>query len=161
MIKRTESFRMSWCVADVVNVHGEHGLLGAYERFRNGPFSEVTGMGPGFSECGPEVIYPDALPGAVPEGVPLNGVPPAPPESLPTPIPLEGAVQEQPPPAVQEQIPIAPPPDFAPPDAVPPDGSLWRRRREASVQPASYGSPQPRYIRPPDGYQTQRLPQTR
>jgi hypothetical protein len=166
MIKQAESFRMSWCVADVVNIHGEHGLTGAYERWRGGGPDGINGMG-GLGmggDCGPEVIYPDAMPSA-----PLGEVVPAVPESLPTPIPLEGPVQPVPqgplpPGAVQEQIPGAGPP-IEIPETVPPqaDQSIrwWRWRRENVVQPAAFNTPQPIYARPPDVHRPQRLPQAR
>lgn len=159
MIKQAESFRMSWCVADVVNVHGEHGLTGAYERWRGGG-PEGMGLGMG-GNCGPDVIYPDAMPGApaetIPQGVPVG------PESLPTPIPID-QIPTQPPPGPTQAAPPMAAPEFVVPEAVPPAGeqsSRWFRwRREQQVQPAAYNTPQPIYARPPDVYRPQRLPQS-
>src|SRR5690606_8075829 len=111
MIKQAESFRMSWCVADVVNVHGEHGLTGAYERWRGGG---PDGMGSGLgSNCGPEVIYPDMMPGAPPQGLPQGA--PVGPETLPTPIPAE-QIPTQPPPGPAQIIPPTVGPEFVVPE---------------------------------------------
>ena len=163
MIKQAESFRMSWCLADVVNVHGEHGLTGAYERWRGGG---PGGMGDGSGRdafagnCGPEVIYPDAMPGAPLQGIPPEGavVPAVPlvPEPLPAPIPLEAPLQEQPPsvpPEFQSQEGVVPPVDES--------ARWWRRRKEEAVQPAAYNNLPPQYSRPSINYNPQRLPTTR
>lgn len=77
-VKQTESSRMSWCLADVVEAHGDVGLSGGYGLW--GP-----AIGP--------TIYPDAQPtvdgevvvGNVPEGLmtdPSPGMPQAPMTSL-------------------------------------------------------------------------------
>ena len=80
-LKHMESSRMSWCLADVVNVHGHHGLTGAYEN----PYG-----GPG---CACTTVYPDQMPYAMPQEVHGEVLPEQPPryvpeaEQLPSPVP--------------------------------------------------------------------------
>ncbi len=77
-LKHIESSRMSWCLGDVVNVHGDVGLSGAYE--------PQPPLGGGLG--GPQVICPDDVPYAMPEFDPTGPeLIPAGPEQLPTPTP--------------------------------------------------------------------------
>lgn len=67
-VKHVESQRMSWCLADVVAVHGQHGLTGAFDRPHGPPE--------------PMIIYPDELP-AGGELIPSPQPNPSPPYQLP------------------------------------------------------------------------------
>jgi hypothetical protein len=150
MIKQAESFRMSWCVADVVNVHGEHGLTGAYERWRGGG---PGGLGEASSggDCAPQVIYPDEMTSPPLETLPQGVAVPDSPETLPTPIPpgTPAPPAAQPPPplipgGVQEQMQIDLPQIEVQEDLPEQsDHSLrwWRIRRGGSVQPAAHSVP--------------------
>ncbi|MCA9269413.1 MAG: hypothetical protein KDA41_13120, partial [Planctomycetales bacterium] len=115
MLKQMESSRMSWCLADVVNIHGEVGLSGAYE-------------GQGYA-CGPTVVYPDQAPQGVPPSfsprpAEING-----PELVAPPTPIEGTDGEL-------FIPDAPPPalEFGGPAPVEPirPAAYYEPRRRAS-----------------------------
>lgn len=81
MIKQVESSRMSWCLGDVLNIHGDVGL------------SAGNGLwGPAASP----VIYPDMQPTCEPEEVEVNGAEMANPpmesmEQLDPPVRLNGA----------------------------------------------------------------------
>ncbi|MFP6669032.1 MAG: secretin N-terminal domain-containing protein [Pirellulales bacterium] len=79
MVKQMESQRMSWCLADVVSVHGDHNL------------SESGNSHVACWDCGPtKVIYPDLMP-TVPEPIESPESAPPPTRSNPTPLP-ESAV---------------------------------------------------------------------
>ncbi len=79
MVKQMESQRMSWCLADVVSVHGDHNL------------GESGNSHVACWDCGPtKVIYPDLMP-TVPEPIESPESAPAPIPSNPTPLP-ESAV---------------------------------------------------------------------
>lgn len=147
MLKHMESSRMSWCLADVVNVHGQHGLTGAFE--------SPHGVG------GCQTIYPDEMPFAPAEqtyGEPLPqpefNAPQQ--EQLPLPAPETG----RPPQSVPEQ----------PPTPQPETGrqEFGRRREAREVRPAEYlrpsqaprrFAPAPRSFAEPRQGAPRRLPQ--
>jgi type II secretion system protein D len=97
-----ESERMSWCIADLVNIHGPVGLSG----------------NPAFNMAPSDLIFPDldptappAVPGATTPGYPPMGVPtPGVPTPATPPPPLPG-LQSSPPPI----DPLVPPPLVPPP----------------------------------------------
>lgn len=102
-IKQTESERMSWCLADVVEMHGDVGLSG--------------GRGFWGQPSPTRVIYPDVTPSA-----PANG-PTLAPAPVPTPAPDMGAPPGQPRPL---------PPPRVPPDMSPPQGAAYAPPRGPS-----------------------------
>jgi type II secretion system protein D len=82
MVKQMESQRMSWCLADVVSIHGEHNL------------SENGNSHVACWDCGPtKVIYPDLMP-TLPQEMEY-------PEPVPSPTPLRQPVP-MPGPAIPE-----------------------------------------------------------
>ena len=136
-LKQMESSRMSWCLADVVNVHGHHGLSGAFE-------------GPGY--CGCETVYPDQMPYAMPGEIhgeatsqpPLH-VPEA--EQVPSPVPEPPLNSPRGPQGV--------------PQTVDPSMQEFGRYRPHSggVAPAQYtGHSSRQFATPPARSQPQRLP---
>jgi general secretion pathway protein D len=72
-IKQAEAARMSWCLGDVIKVHGDAGLRGRCDNW---------------TDAETQVVYPDAAPDIGPDGKPLTPDKPAVPETIPTP---EGA----------------------------------------------------------------------
>ena len=108
-----ESSRMSWCLADVVNVHGHHGLSGAYEN----PL--------GLNGC--ETVFPDQMPYAMPEEIYPDGqtprlVPEA--EQIPSPVP-------------SSPVPSPQGPEFVPD----PSEEFGRRAWRTNVAPARFTQP--------------------
>lgn len=128
-IKRTESDRMSWCLADVVNVHGDVGLSG----------------GNGYSTKKPtSVIYPDMDPTGL-EGLPT-------PAEKPAELPLMLPYQSNNLPA-HESVPRA---SFAtPPSAQKPNQLPSVQERQAAT--AGYQDPNTRvYYGEPAAYSVPR-----
>ncbi|MCC2099496.1 MAG: hypothetical protein KDJ29_21585, partial [Hyphomicrobiales bacterium] len=78
-IKQEETSRMSWCLADVVEMHGDVGLNGGYGLW--GP-----AIGP--------VIYPDATP-MVDDIEAVYGQPQIMPSPQPTPVPGDGYIMPE------------------------------------------------------------------
>jgi type II secretory pathway component GspD/PulD (secretin) len=129
-LNQRETERMSWCLSDVVNIHGNVGLgAGA------NPWKETT----------TPLIYPDDSP---------TGVPTVPdPEALPTPrstLPGAGGPRTTttpdvytPPPTRQEPPPPQfQPPQFQPPDAPPPGtDTRYQPSPTQPAQPAAGPSP--------------------
>ena len=103
-LNQRETERMSWCIADIVNIHGPVGISG----------------NPAFNVLPPEVIFPDVDPTApTPATPPLEGMPPSAPPSMmpPVPAPTPGV-----PPPPQPLLPAPVPPVPAPLPTVPPGG---------------------------------------
>jgi len=63
-VKQAEAARMSWCLSDVIKVHGDAGLRGRCDNW---------------SDAETQVVYPDMKSGNAPDGKPLA------PELIPTP----------------------------------------------------------------------------
>jgi len=116
-IKQVESDRMSWCLADVVEIHGDAGLSGGHA---NWAAPEM------------EVIYPDQQPACIaPEGMPTTPytetIPapaagyPAPSPGYPTPGMSPGVAPSPlpPPNAAPGAFPTTPLPNAPPPNAPP------------------------------------------
>jgi type II secretion system protein D len=171
-LKTIESGRMSWCLADVINVHGDVGLSGAYESM------------PGRTG-GPVVVYPSA-PGSAtnPEDVPASeyampevvsdtpldvnqGPPPAAvPVPVPVPVPVVPNRNPTVPPPPDDQIspheqiemeppPITPPANFDELPALPGASDMGRRGLFRSwVRPAQHVTPLPAR----NGFGLRRLP---
>jgi len=135
LLKQQESSRMSWCLADVIEVYGEAGLS-------PGRLCDACG---GECHCGamPEVIYPDAMPtlaepipAAEPGGpVGSGAAPPA--DSAPTPVIPSPALPNR---LTPPQQPATPPAARSGDTSLrSPDGSRRRRVRPTSgVRPAAY-----------------------
>ncbi len=136
MIKQMESQRMSWCLSDVVAIHGDVNLSS------NGN-SHVACW-----DHGPtKVIYPDLLPTvpepleiAPPEPLPAPQIePPLTPNPTPPPVPAPGNTNT----LMLRPTPLdAPPPDqsarytTAPPPSIPAGANQWQ-----TVAPTSYQGP--------------------
>jgi type II secretion system protein D len=97
IVKQVESSRMSWCLADVVKLHGPSGLRSRSDLWTDG---EVPTIYPDLTPLG---VPPAALQAAPPEGAIIEGelVPPGP--SLPSPAP------RVPGPTLPPQVPGPPP----------------------------------------------------
>ncbi|GIW97361.1 MAG: hypothetical protein KatS3mg111_0694 [Pirellulaceae bacterium] len=124
MLKQIESSRMSWCLADVLNVHGDVGLSGG-----NGLW------GPARSQ----LIYPDEQPTVLDDrAVPRAGEPVAPPApSKEGEVPVPGGVDLEflprvappPPPEPDEQAAsIQPTKHLCPAGQLPATGPAWEVR---------------------------------
>jgi hypothetical protein len=101
-LKQVEAARMSWCLADVIKIHGESGLRGRNAEWTD---AETTTIYPHFT--------PEMLEGVVP-GAPEEIAPPVP----STAPPASGSVVVPPPPAAMAppgSAPRLPPPTSAPP----------------------------------------------
>jgi type II secretion system protein D len=113
MINQLESARMSWCLADVVNMHGVSGL------------SEGNGLwGP---SCAP-IIYPDVSP-TIDTNAPMNGIQLNPGEML-----LQDGMSIEPTPTPPSAIPIQPVTTFIEPVPL----SLLQT---SNVEPSAYRAP--------------------
>ena len=82
-LKQMESSRMSWCLADIVAVHGHHGLSSNFDGHHGHGHAHGHTHGHGgpmgpHAAGGEVIIYPDEMPAGV--------------EELPTPQPAEGEV---------------------------------------------------------------------
>ncbi len=132
LIKQVESSRMSWCLADVIELHG---------------YGDPRGLG--LADMGLPTIYPDANPGIPEILLPGTSERPAPPPQLglPQPPPAQPPPAQLPPPVKPQ--PVKPQrndqshqfPDFSAPGA---------------VAPATYNAPTA--ARPPQSDQPRRLP---
>ncbi|WP_153555232.1 secretin N-terminal domain-containing protein [Roseimaritima sediminicola] len=103
-VKQVESSRMSWCLADVVEMHGDEGLSGGHGLW-----------GPALAP----VIYPDLHPTIddiesiyVPGDMPVEAYPPH--HGLPHHGPVPGPTEAPLPPVVDETPRIQPAPEFGP-----------------------------------------------
>jgi hypothetical protein len=124
---------MSWCLADIVNIHGPVGL----------------GGNPAFNSQPSDVIFPDLYPGS-PEPAPAGSQPPAPAPSPLLPMPY-GPPGTPPPPA-----PMLPGPSVIPPPApmlTPPGGAA----PPAPLAPTGAIVPQPASLPPLSGGETRSL----
>ncbi len=141
-IKLTESDRMSWCLADMVELHGD------------------VGLSPGHGLWGPaqaRVIYPDMQPtvGDFPmEGIPMEGVPM---DGVPMDgVPMQGAPMDGPvQPAPMQAAPA--PPQYVPPQSQsfygPPQQQPQQANNVYGPAPNSGGQSQPAVA--PAAYQQQ------
>jgi hypothetical protein len=108
MIKQVESARMSWCLADVVDMHGPSGLrsrmdpIGAAEAPPTFP-TEVPGAGGVYDG----MMVPGATVPTLAEPLPPGAIL-TPSDQLPTPAPAEPTLPPQPP-ATPPQPPLIPP----------------------------------------------------
>jgi type II secretion system protein D len=102
-LRRTEAARMSWCLADVVSIHGDIGVRGRYDHWHD---SET------------QVIYPDLEPGAPAPGA-GPGVPSGDkPEKIPTPAGKPTPAGQPSGVHVDEKVPSLVPPEKPTADAV-------------------------------------------
>jgi len=102
-LRRTEAARMSWCLADVVSIHGDIGVRGRYDHWHD---SET------------QVIYPDLEPGAPAPGA-GPGVPSGDkPEKIPTPAGKPTPAGQPTGVRVDEKVPSLVPPEKPTADAV-------------------------------------------
>jgi len=167
-IKRTESARMHWCLADVLNVHGKNDPRARTEDWGEGetaviypdldPSAQMRSM-PKSKSGGPEIIpVPDGKPGAGPimpgaqqPAIPNNGVPPG-----RAPVLLEEPPAEPQSPPAAEGGRGTPPP-------TPSEGTQLRFRPAGQsadrgppyfggAQPAVYQGPAPPPAQFPQGY---------
>jgi type II secretion system protein D len=127
-VKQVESDRMSWCLADVVEIHGDAGLSGGNGLWGPAipppiyPDVDPTGMGgewiePGFEMPPPRrgPTTPSGRQGAY--GQPLNPPVPAPthtPNSTVTPVPVDPSLPQTTPPKADGAKPAPLPNPFAP-----------------------------------------------
>lgn len=143
-INARETERMSWCVADIVNIHGPV------------PYNSHSIFG----EHGPPVIYPDGEPGGTQEPF----APPSVPEGYPTPAPAPGGTPGLMPGSPPTLPPSSPPAGTygeggpsplivpQPPSLAPPGRSSGSQRRNSNiVEPAAppAGTPPPHAAWPP------------
>lgn len=127
-LRRTEAARMSWCLADVIQVHGDIGVRGRYDHWHD---SETA------------VVYPDLDPStpqpkpAAPTGTPT---PAAGPEAIPAPAsnPTPGM-------KVDEKVP----------SLIPPQSSATNPTTEAEMRRAA--DPQGQYF-PAPGFDSSVMP---
>jgi type II secretion system protein D len=127
-LRRSEAARMSWCLADVIQIHGDIGVRGRYDHWH---------------DCETTVVYPDLDPG-VPQPKPAT---PAGPEPIPAPAaaPSTG-------PKVDEKVPslVAPQANAADPireaelrRAADPRGQYFPAPGfDSAVMPAAYRQPE-------------------
>jgi type II secretion system protein D len=150
-LNQRETERMSWCIADVVNIHGPVGISG----------------NPAFNMLPPDVIFPDVDPTApepTPDMPPLPGLPGSPPTMMPpVPVPAPGvpgpASPLPPTPLLPPPAPLLPPPppggyglELPPPPVVGPNISARRNPGPAELQ-----QPLIQPVVPPPGTQAQYL----
>ena len=163
-MNQRESERMSWCLADVANIHGETPLSGSPGGANPPPSSLIVPQ----STMPIEQLPPGTLPpGAMPSVVVPPGV--APPSGTPSPItpPLNvrprteivPSAADPPvlqPPAVQPpantQPPANLPPPVAVPPALPPNGSS--RRTQPELPPSARSQPTPALNAPTNAART-------
>jgi general secretion pathway protein D len=141
-INARESERMSWCLADLVNIHG--------------PIPSMSGS-PLFNPAATPLIFPDLQPGAYPAGPAPYSSPEPLPQGTPTPAgtspaapPLPGGYPVGPPPYTAPPGPApATAPSPAPIPATPPPGP--RLGSQPDGGPPSYVIPQPPSLIQPTG----------
>jgi type II secretion system protein D len=127
LLNQRETERMSWCIADIVNIHGPVGVSG----------------NPAFNTHPADVIFPDIDPTAPPPASPMPADP------LLPPLPGIPGIPPGAPPAIPGVPPPAPGAYFQ--DALPETTSA----RRAADQPAELRLPQPMIqpVQPPVGTQ--------
>jgi type II secretion system protein D len=132
LVKQIESSRMSYCLGDVVNVHGEAGLRSRCDEWFDGETEAVypnyipqdgellpLSSGQMAPTMGPVLQMPTSQP------TPATGPTPVPAEMLPTPPPPTGTMPS---------VPLIPPQPTPPPDAMP---MSLEEDNQAKVAPAS------------------------
>jgi general secretion pathway protein D len=130
-VKQAEAARMSWCLADVIKLHGDAGLRGRCDQWND---SETEVVYPDLQPSRETIPAPAGTPADQPETIPApNGSPFAPEGAVPI-VPGANGSPEQ-----SGIVPGEPPPatSFLPAKERPPFRPLERLRQQFSKKPAN------------------------